>query len=98
MVKVKVNFTLQQVRSSIGGVKFKLYSLFNLGAIWGCVFNASPRLLYPRERPGTYCIGGWVGRRAGLDVCEKSRPQQGFYPRTVQPVASRYIDWDIPAL
>jgi len=24
---------------------------------------------YPRERPGTYCIGGWVGRRAGLDSC-----------------------------
>ena len=23
-----------------------------------------PRPLYPRERPGTYCIGGWVGPRA----------------------------------
>jgi hypothetical protein len=21
----------------------------------------------PRERPGTHCIGGWVGPRAGLD-------------------------------
>jgi hypothetical protein len=22
--------------------------------------NARPRPLYPRERPGTHCIGGWV--------------------------------------
>jgi len=27
----------------------------------------APAALYPRERPGTYCIGGWVGPRAGLD-------------------------------
>ena len=34
-----------------------------------------PRPLYPpRQRPGTHCIGGWVGPRAGLDGCEKSRP------------------------
>jgi len=25
---------------------------------WGV--NATPRPLYPRERPGTLCIGGWV--------------------------------------
>jgi hypothetical protein len=30
--------------------------------------------LYPRERPGTHCIGGWVGPRAGLDGCGISRP------------------------
>jgi hypothetical protein len=30
--------------------------------------------LYPRERPGTHCTGSWVGSRAGLNVCEKSRP------------------------
>jgi hypothetical protein len=28
----------------------------------------------PRERPGTHCAGGWVGPRAGLDRCGKSRP------------------------
>jgi hypothetical protein len=33
-----------------------------------------------------------VGPRAGLDVCEKSRPPPGFDHRTVQPVASRYTD------
>jgi hypothetical protein len=26
----------------------------------------------PRGRPGTYCTGGWVGPRAGLDRCGKS--------------------------
>ena len=34
----------------------------------------------------------WVGPRAGLDGCGKSRPPPGFDPRTVQPVASRYTD------
>ena len=51
-----------------------------------------PGRFTPRERPDTHCIGGWVGPRAGLDVCRKSRPPPGFDPRTVQPVASRYTD------
>jgi len=27
----------------------------------------APAALYPLERPGTHCRGGWVGPRAGLD-------------------------------
>jgi hypothetical protein len=62
----------------------------------GWVVNATFRLLYPRERPGTHCIRDWVGPRAGLDGCGKLRPLQlGFYPQTVQLVASRYTDWAI---
>ena len=38
----------------------------------------APAALYPRERPGTHCIGGWVGPRAGLDKCGKSRPPTGI--------------------
>jgi hypothetical protein len=39
------------------------------------VWSASrPGRLYPRERPGTHCTGGWVGPEAGLDRCRKSRP------------------------
>jgi len=53
----------------------------------------APAALYPRERPGTHCTGGWVGPWAGLDRCGKSRPPPGFDPRTVQPVASRYTDY-----
>jgi hypothetical protein len=50
----------------------------------------APAALYRWERPGTYCTGNWVGPRAGLDRCGKSRPPPGFDPRTVQPVASRF--------
>jgi hypothetical protein len=44
------------------------------------------------KRPGTHCIGGWVGLRAGLDGCVESGPSLGFDPQTIQPVASRYTD------
>ena len=39
--------------------------------VW--VVNATSPPLYPRERRGTHCIVGWVGPRAGLDGCGKSR-------------------------
>jgi len=32
-----------------------------------------PATLYHQERPGTHCEGGWLGPRAGLDRCGKSR-------------------------
>ena len=35
-----------------------------------------------------------MGPRAGLNRCGKSRPPRGFDPRPVQPVASRYTDYD----
>ena len=40
----------------------------------------APAALYPRERPGTHCTGVWVGPRAGLDRCGKSRPPPGIDP------------------
>jgi len=52
----------------------------------------SPAALYPWERPGTHCTGGWMKPRAGLDRCRKSRPPPGFDPRTVQPLTSHYTD------
>ena len=39
----------------------------------------------------------WVGPRAALDGCRKSRPQWDSIPRTVKHLASRYTDWAIPA-
>ena len=39
----------------------------------GWVVKATPLSLYPRERPCTPCIGGWVGPRAGLEWCGKFR-------------------------
>jgi hypothetical protein len=57
--------------------------------------NATSRSLYPRRRPSTHGIRGWVGSRAGLDGCGKYRPPPVFDPWTVQPVVSRYTDFGI---
>ena len=43
----------------------------NLGARKWWVVNATPRPLYPRERPDTHCIGSWVIQKAGLDEKKK---------------------------
>jgi hypothetical protein len=50
----------------------------NLGVRRRWVVSTTPRPLYPRERPGTHCTAGWVVPRAGLDVCEKSRPHRDW--------------------
>jgi hypothetical protein len=52
--------------------------------------------LPPGKRPGTHCIGGWVGPKAGLEGCRKSRPPTGIRSWTVQPIVSRYTDYTIP--
>jgi hypothetical protein len=57
----------------------------------------APAALPLGKRPGTHCIGGWVGPRAGLHWCGKSRFPHGFNPRTIQPVASCYTNYTIPA-
>jgi hypothetical protein len=67
----------------------------NIDVRWLWVVSATPRPLYPRERPGTHCIGGWVGPRAGLNWCGKSH----FYRNSIPgpPQLSRYTDWAIAA-
>jgi hypothetical protein len=40
----------------------------------------APAALYLREKPGTYCTRGWVGPRAGVDRCGKSRPPRDSIP------------------
>ena len=57
----------------------------------GCVVSATHRPLYPLERPGTHCVGGWVGPRAGWTAAEILAPT-GIRSLTVQPLASRYTD------
>jgi len=47
----------------------------------------------PRRRPGTHCIGGRVGPRAGLNGCGNSRRHCDSITRP----SSRYTDWAIPA-
>jgi hypothetical protein len=58
----------------------------------GCVVNVTPWPLYPRELPGTYCTGSCRSGRM-----RKISPPPWLDPQTVQPVASRYTDYAIPA-
>jgi hypothetical protein len=37
------------------------------------------------ERPGTHCSGGWVGPRAVLDGCGKSRHHRDSFPGPSSP-------------
>jgi hypothetical protein len=60
-------------------------SFLDPGARRGWMVSTTSRPLYPRERPGTQYTGGWVGPRAGLDVCEKSRPHRDSIPGPSSP-------------
>ena len=64
----------------------------------GWVVNATPWPLYPQERPGTHCIGGWVGPQGQSGRVQKISSPPEFDPRRVQPVASLYTDYAIPTL
>jgi hypothetical protein len=39
----------------------------------------------PPGKIGTHCIGGWVGPKAGLDWCRKSRPHRDLIPGPSSP-------------
>jgi hypothetical protein len=45
----------------------------------------TPAALPPGKRPGSHYKGGWVGPRAGLDGCEKSRPHRDSIPGPSNP-------------
>jgi hypothetical protein len=47
----------------------------------GRVVDATPQLLYTRERPGSHCIGEWVSPRP-VWTGAKISPPPGFDPRT----------------
>jgi hypothetical protein len=51
----------------------------------------APAALPQGNIPGTNCIGGWVGPRAGLENLAPSGPDL----RNFQPVVSRHTDWAI---
>jgi len=44
-----------------------------------------PAALYPQERSGTHCTGGWVDPRTRLDRCGKSRPHRESVPGPSSP-------------
>ena len=88
--KIKVKFTLEQTKNVQRGVEVWLYSFFNLGCRCGWVVDTMPRPLYPREKPGAHCVGGWVGHRTGLDGCEKFRPTEIWSPDRLAGSESLY--------
>jgi hypothetical protein len=45
----------------------------------------APAALPPGKIPGTDLTGGWVGPRAGLDGCEKSRRHRDSIPEPSSP-------------
>jgi hypothetical protein len=78
----KVKFALQQTQRGSRGIALLIR---DLSARRGWVVSTTPRPPYPRARPGTHCTGGWVGPRASLDVCEKSRPHRDSNPGPSSP-------------
>jgi hypothetical protein len=58
-----------------------------------------PQLLYAQERDLVPILQetGWAPGPVWTGV-ENFGPPPGFDPQTIQPVASRYTDWAIPAL
>jgi hypothetical protein len=80
MVKVEVKCTLvQALRLCTGPTVHRLRRnialLFPDQRHWKGVRGQRHALaaIYPKERPGTHCTGGWVGPSAGLERYGKSR-------------------------
>jgi hypothetical protein len=49
----------------------------------------APSAIYPQEIPGTHCTGGWLGTRAGLDRCGKSRPHRVSISRPSRQITQK---------
>jgi hypothetical protein len=82
----------KQPTKSLEGNRGIALLILNLSARRWWVVSTTPLPLYRRENPGTHCTGGWVGPRAGLDVCEKSRPSTGIRSPE-RPARSQSLYW-----
>jgi len=84
--KVTLQFTVQQAakaqRGSRGIALLFLYPRRYMGVAGQRHVLATLPL---EKRPGTHCIGGWVGLRVCLDGYGKSRSPPGFDLRTSSP-------------
>jgi hypothetical protein len=68
-----------------GGEEVLFYSFMTSALDEGGWSTSRLGRLYPREKPVTYRTGGWVGPRAGLDRCRKSRPHRDSIPGPSSP-------------
>ena len=84
-VKIKVKFTQEQAtKNQRGGYRYSP-ALSLTSAIDGVGGQRHAPTALARERPGTNCIGGWVGTRAGLDGCGNSHPYRDSIPGPFSP-------------
>jgi hypothetical protein len=91
-VKVKVKCTLVQAlrlctgRTAHRGSRGTALLFHDHGTRKGVRgLRHAPAALYPWERPSTHRTGGWVGPRASLDRCRKSRPHRDSIPVPSSP-------------
>jgi hypothetical protein len=78
-------------------MKVMTYSFSNFSARWGCVVNATPRLLYLWEGNLAPIVQepGWAPGPAWTSA--QNLVPKGFDPRTAQPVANRCTYYAIAA-
>ena len=95
MKKVKV--ALEQAMKAQSGSGGIALLFFNLGTRCGCVVNATPRPLYLRERDPVPIVweAGWAPEPVWMGAENLTPPRSDL--RTVQPVASHYNYFAIPA-
>jgi hypothetical protein len=93
----QVKFTLEQTMKTKRRSRVIICSFFNLGARCGNVVNAKPRPLYPRERNGYPLYRRLVGSQVWSGRVQKMLPAFGIDLWTVYSLASRCIDYALPA-
>ena len=73
-------FTLEQAMKALRDVEVTYsFTLSLTSALMGWVVIATPRPLYPRERPSAHCIGGNVHPRTGHEGPEGCRGYLWLY-------------------
>jgi hypothetical protein len=95
--KVKVKITIEQAAKAQMGSRYS--STLSLTSALNGVGGQRHALAALPPRKTRYPFYRWLGgpqSRSGR--VRTTSPLPGFDPRTVQPVASRYNDWAIPAL
>jgi len=85
-----------QTRSRVIGLTFLYLSLTSTLDVVADQSH-TPAALPQGKTTGASCTKVLVDPRISLDGCGKSLLPPGFDPRTVQPVASRYNDYCVPA-
>ena len=94
--QVNIRFTLEDTMMAQKG-NWGIPVLYSLGVWWGWGINATPRLRYAWERNPVLFYTRLCGPQGRSGRVRKISPPPGFDPWTIQPVASRYTGYAIPA-